>query len=310
MGTPDFAVPALRRIAEDTPHQVIAVYSQPPRPKGRGHKVQKSPVHEYAESQGIEVFTPLSLKTPDDQKAFLELNADVAIVAAYGLILPKVILDAPRYGCINIHASLLPRWRGASPIQQSVWHGDAKSGVSIMQMDIGLDTGPVIVDGDVPILADTTASSLHNQLSDIGGQLIVKTLDMLSILPADQNRLPSIPQDDPRVTYAPLLKKEDGHIHWAQTAEAIDRQIRALNPWPGVVTYLGDQAFKVLEASIQTDQTSDDPVGTVLNKKGDVICGDGTVLRIQILQPHGKKAMDFSSAINGGYIKPGDIFNK
>lgn len=309
MGTPDFAVPALRRIAEDTPHEVIAVYSQPPRPKGRGHKVQKSPVHEYADTRGIDVFNPISLKTPDDQKAFLELNADVAIVAAYGLILPKVILDAPRYGCINIHASLLPRWRGASPIQQSVWHGDEKSGVSIMQMDVGLDTGPVIVDGDVEITSSTTSNILHDQLSEVGGKLIVDALKMLAELPADKNRLPSIPQDDARVTYAPLLKKEDGHINWAQTAAEIDRQIRALNPWPGVVTHLGDQAFKVLEASIQTDQTSDEPVGMVLNKKGDVVCG-GSVLRIKTLQPHGKKAMDFSSAINGGYIKPGDIFNK
>lgn len=310
MGTPDFAVPALKAIVADTLHEVIAVYTQPPRPKGRGQKVQKSPVHEYADSHNITVYTPKSLKDTEAQDIFKNLNADLAIVAAYGLILPKTVLDAPHYGCINIHASILPRWRGASPIQQAIWHGDAQSGISIMQMDEGLDTGAVILNDTIPITLVTTSSVFHDQLSEMGGRLIIETLERLSVLPADQNRLPATQQNEEFVTYAPLLKKEDGHIDWNESAPQIDRQIRALNPWPGIMTIFNGQKFKILKATPQNVGHTNHLTGTVLNKKGDIACGENTILRIETLQPFGKKAMDFVSAINGHYIAISDKFSK
>lgn len=293
MGTPDFAVPVLAALHKSE-HQVICLYTQPPRPKGRGHKVQKSPTHLYADEHDIAVFHPKSLKTPESQKEFAAHNLDVAIVGAYGLILPKAILNAPKYGCINIHASLLPRWRGASPIQHAIWKGDAMSGVTLMQMDEGLDTGPEIVKQSIPITTQTTAQSLHDDLADLGGEMIIEAINQLA-----QNRnLPSIPQDDSQSNYAPLLKKEDGKIDWNQTAAEIDRQIRALNPWPG--TYVSD--FKIKEVSL-TDQTTDKLAGTILDKSGHIACGDGTVLQLKSLQPAGKKPMDFASALNGGYVE-------
>ena len=296
MGTPDFAVPALKALNEG-PHDVVCVYSQPPRPKGRGHKVQRSPVHTYADEHDIPVFHPKSLKKPPEQEEFAAHNFDVAIVAAYGLILPKAILEAPKYGCINIHASLLPRWRGASPIQHAIWKGDAQTGVTLMQMNEGLDTGPEIEKRTVEIHAHTTAQSLHDELSALGGDMIVEAIDKL----ASQGALDSISQDDSQSNYAPLLKKEDGLIDWNNSAADIDRQIRALNPWPG--TYSAN--FKIKNATL-TDQTTVKPVGTVLDKKGHVACGNGTVLQIKTLQPAGKKPMDFASALNGGYVAIGE----
>ena len=295
MGTPDFAVPALAALHEST-HEIVCLYTQPPRPKGRGHKVQKSPTHIYADEHGIPVFHPKSLKKPPEQEEFASHNLDVAVVAAYGLILPKAILDVPKYGCINIHASLLPRWRGASPIQHAIWKGDALTGVTLMQMDEGLDTGPQIMDSAIEIDSNTTAQSLHDELSSLGGQMIIEALDKL----ANQGFLNSVPQEDNQSNYAPLLKKEDGLIDWNQTAAEIDRQIRALNPWPG--TYIDN--FKIKEAAL-TDQTTDQPAGTILDKKGHIACGEGSVLQLKSLQPAGKKPMDFASALNGGYTEIG-----
>ncbi len=298
MGTPDFALTALKAIVEKTDHDVVCVYSQPPRPKGRGHKVQLTPVHEYAQSQGIEVRTPKSLKNKQVQEDFIALKADIAIVAAYGLILPKAILEAPQYGCINIHASLLPRWRGASPIQQAIWKGDQETGVTLMQMDKGLDTGAMISKSHTPITAETTASNLHDILAQQGGALIVALLEQITTGTAPTPE----PQDDALATYAPLLTKEDSLIDWNRSAEAIDRQIRALNPWPGVK----NNQFKFLTTKVMLD-TTDQPVGTILDRKGHIACGEGTVLQILHIQPAGKKPMDFAAAINGGYLKVGDI---
>jgi len=297
MGTPDFSVPALAALNEG-PHEVVCVYTQPPRPKGRGHKVQPSPVHIYADEHAIPVFHPKSLKKPPEQEEFAAHNLDVAIVAAYGLILPKAILDAPKYGCINIHASLLPRWRGASPIQRAIWNGDALSGVTLMQMDEGLDTGPQIMERPVEIRANTTAQSLHDELSALGGTMVSEAIEKL----AAQGYLPSTPQDDNESTYAPLLKKADGKIDWSQSASQIDAQIRALNPWPG--TYTDD--FKIKEAAT-SDQTTDQPAGTIIDKSGHIACGDGTMLQLKSLQPAGKKPMDFASALNGGYLAVGKL---
>ncbi len=301
MGTPDFALAALKAL-DGSAHEITVVYSQPPRPKGRGHQVQKSPVHDYAETLGIPVLTPLSLKGAEAQQEFAAHGVDVAAVAAYGLLLPKAILDAPTYGCLNIHASLLPRWRGASPIQQAIWQGDPETGITVMQMDEGLDTGAMIAKETAPITPQTTAGSLHDALADIGGRMIVSVLDEIADA---QARLPSQAQDEALKTYAPLLKKEDGRIDWSLTAEEIDRQVRALNPWPGVYTDKDGQRFKILTAAPGADRKAQ--AGEVISADGDVGCGGDTVLRILKIQPAGKQAMGFRAAVNGGYIKPGDV---
>ena len=300
MGTPDFAVPALRMIA-DHGFNVVAAYSQPPRPKGRGQQVQKSPVHEAADALGIPVHTPLSLKKDvAAQAAFAAHNADIAVVAAYGLILPQAVLDAPRYGCVNIHASLLPRWRGASPIQHAIWHGDAQSGVGIMQMEAGLDTGPVIAERAVPIRDTTTAQSLHDELSALGAALMAEVLQKTQA----HGQQPATPQDDAHATYAGLLTKDDGRVDWTRGAAAIDRQVRALNPWPGVWTAAAGKRLKII-AAVPGD-AGGGPPGTILDRTGAVACGDGRVLRLVTVQPENAKAMDFAAAINGKYINPGD----
>ncbi len=275
MGTPDFAVPALEAIFKSK-HNVTAVYTQPPRPKGRGHQVQKSPVHLHAEIYNIPVFHPTRFKDDGAKEQFQNLKADVAVVAAYGLILPQAILDSPKYGCLNIHASLLPRWRGASPIQHAIWKGDDKSGVTIMQMERGLDTGPMILKESVPISSDTTAQELHDALSNIGGNLITKVLDDLS----SSQAITSEQQDDAQSNYAPLLKKEDGKISFSQSVKEIDQQIRALNPWPGTYVDGLKGRVKILSAHLSGDHLIFDQV-----------------------QPEGKKSMDYISAINGGYLQ-------
>ncbi len=279
MGTPDFAATALHALIESS-HNIICAYTQPPRPKGRGQKVQKSPVHMLAETHTIPVHTPKSLKSPQEQDIFAAHKADIAIVAAYGLLLPQAILDAPKFGCLNIHASLLPRWRGASPIQHAIWKGDEKTGITIMQMDKGLDTGDMIAKAQIAIDEDMTAGKLHNALAQMGAELILKTLETLP--------LKGKKQDEAQSSYAPLLKKSDGQIDWSQTAQDIDRQIRALNPWPGVWAEIQGKRFKILAAKPG-------------HNKG-FPCGQGTYLDIITLQPEGKNPMTLTSAINGGYL--------
>ena len=329
MGTPDFALAALKALDESA-HKVACVYSQPPRPKGRGKKVQKSPVHDYAEGRGIPVLTPEHLKSVEAQAEFAAHDLDVAIVAAYGLILPKAILEAPKYGCLNIHASLLPRWRGASPIQQAIWAGDSETGIAIMQMDEGLDTGPVIAKESVAISNQTTASTLHDELAALGGRMIAAALGRLE----QAGGLEAVAQDDSQTTYAPLLKKEDGQVDWSQSAVEIDRQIRALNPWPGVYTMFEGQRVKILESEpighpereaegsgrdremSQPDPSSQAPQddgfpkpGRILDRDGHVACGGESVLKLLKIQPAGAKAMDFIAAVNGGYVLVGKVFS-
>ncbi len=303
MGTPDFATTALE-ILHTSGHEIVCVYTQPPRPKGRGQQVQPSPVHQYAADHGILVRHPRSLKKKHAQEEFAELKPDVAVVAAYGLILPKAILEAPLYGCLNIHASLLPRWRGASPIQRAILEGDKESGITIMQMDEGLDTGPMILKRSLKIRTKTTASSLHDALSGLGAAMAEEVVNML----ARGDDLNEQIQDDKLSTYAPLLTKEDGRINWSETAEQIDRQIRALNPWPGVWSKKKGQRFKILEAILAEEKT-DERTGLLLDRKGNMACGNGSILKILKIQPPGKKAMDMSSAINGGYLKIGEHFS-
>ena len=299
MGTPDFAVQPLQAILA-AGHEVIAVYTQPPRPKGRGQAVQMSPVHLEANIHGIPVYTPKSLrKDPAAVAAFCALQADVAVVAAYGLILPQSVLDAPRYGCLNIHGSLLPRWRGAAPIQYAVWKGDAETGVTIMQMEAGLDTGPIMDIRRVPITPETTTPMLYESLSTLGAQAIV---DVLAALP----NVTRTPQDDAQATLAPLLSKADGIIDWNQPAAAIDCQIRGLNPWPGTVTFNHKgQRIKILKATLADGKNTAQRPGTVID--GGIVCGDGHVLQPRLVQPENSKAMEMQAAVNGDYIRPGAV---
>ena len=281
MGTPDFSVPALRALIDT--HDVIAVYSREPKPKGRGQQVQKTPVHELAEAHNIPVFTPKSFKKdPEAVAHFQSLKADVAIVAAYGLILPRSVLNAPKYRCLNIHASLLPRWRGAAPIQYAIWKGDEKSGVTIMQMEEGLDTGPMLSKREIDI-SEMTATELHDALSIMGSEMIVDILK--DEIPAGEK------QDDSITTYASMLKKEDGIIDWTKTATEIDAQVRALNPWPGTYTNINGKRLKILSGSVAHAPAA-----------GRIECGKNTYYQIEMLQPENAKAMDVKSAINGKYL--------
>ena len=303
MGTPDFSVPALKALLS-TRHKIVCVYSQPPRPKGRGQQVQESPVHAAAVEAGIPVRTPLNFKKDSDLAEFMALELDVAIVAAYGLILPKAILDAPKYGCINIHASLLPRWRGAAPIQRSILEGDAETGITIMQMDEGLDTGAMISKKAVAIRATTTTSSLHDMLSAIGSSMIGDVIEDL----ATNGKLDMTAQPEEGSTYARMLKKEEGKIDWSRTAQQIDRQIRALNPWPG--SWAEDdkgRRLKIIEATILPETHTHD-AGTILDD-AIVVCGEGTTLRLDTVQPENKKPMGARDAARGGYIVSGQKFS-
>jgi len=295
MGTPDFARTALDAL-HAAGHDIICVYSQPPRPAGRGHKLQPSPVHQRAEALGIPVRTPLSLKKDAEaRRAFCELKADIAIVAAYGLILPQEVLDAPRFGCLNIHASLLPRWRGAAPIQRAIMAGDTESGICIMQMEAGLDTGPVLMRGSTPITASTTATSLHDTLAEMGGRLVVDTL-------ANLEKLTPQRQTDEGATYARMLDKNDGRIDWNHSAADIERQLRALHPWPGVWCMQGGQRLKILEVETATGKGTP---GEILDRRLIVACGQDALV-LKKVQPQDRKAMDGQSFMNGTHMNVGD----
>jgi methionyl-tRNA formyltransferase len=294
MGTPDFAVPALHALAA-AGHAVVAVYCQPPRPAGRGQSVRRCPVHLAADAMGIEVRTPPRLRTvPEAQAAFAALNADVAVVVAYGLILPQAMLDAPRLGCLNIHASLLPRWRGAGPIQAAILAGDRETGVTIMRMDAGLDTGPMLLREAVPITGTTTAATLHDVLAEIGGRLIVRAL---ADMPA------AVPQPEDGVTYAPKLEREHGRLDWTQDATALDRRVRAFDPWPGTFTTLEGSVLKVL--SVRLAEGSGSP-GTVLDGNLSVACGAGA-LRLTRVQAPGRAAMDAAAFLRGRPVPAGTV---
>ncbi len=296
MGTPDFVVPVLKSLAEH--HTVICVYTQPPRPAGKGYKLTPSPVHAMAEQLGIEVRTPVSLRKAPEQEAFAALNADVAVVCAYGLILPQPVLDAPKHGCINIHASLLPRWRGAAPIQRSIQAGDTESGVTIMQMDAGLDTGDMLLVEKCPITVDTTAQMLHDSLAEIGSRLII---DTLANIPAPQK------QPENGVTYAEKIQKNESLIDWNLPAEQIKRNIMAFNPYPTAYTTFNGERIKIYNADVLTD-TTDLPAGTLIDNQLTVACGNGTALRIQKLQREGKRPLIAEEFTKGNILKQGDTF--
>ncbi|MCA0858475.1 methionyl-tRNA formyltransferase [Phaeobacter italicus] len=287
MGTPDFSVPVLDALVADG-HEIAAVYCQPPRPAGRGKKDRPTPVHARATELGLEVRHPVSLKGADQQAEFAALAADVAVVVAYGLILPQAVLDAPHHGCLNIHASLLPRWRGAAPIHRAIMAGDAETGVCIMQMEAGLDTGPVLMREATAIGSEETTAQLHDRLSDMGAALIVQALRRLPELTADV-------QPEEGVTYAHKIDKAEARVDWTRPAAEVDRQIRGLSPFPGAWCEIDGQRVKLL-ASRLTEGTG--PAGVVLDDSLRVACGDGAVELLR-LQRAGKGAQDREIFLNG-----------
>lgn len=296
MGTPDFSVPILDALAAR--HEVVAVYCQPPRPAGRGHKDRPCPVQVRAEALGLPVHTPTTLRTADAQAAFAALAADVAVVAAYGLILPQAVLDAPRLGCVNVHASLLPRWRGAAPIQRAIMAGDSETGVTIMQMEAGLDTGPMLLDERLPIGAETTCGELHDRLSEMGARLIVQALDGLAA-----GTLSAVPQPTDGVTYAAKIDKAEARIDWTRPAAAVACHINGLSPFPGAWFEVDGQRIKVLQALPADGQAGAAP-GLLLDEELRVACGEGAV-RLLTLQRAGKGPLDAETFQRGTRLPAG-----
>jgi methionyl-tRNA formyltransferase len=293
MGTPDFSVPVLEALVA-AGHDIAAVYCQPPRPAGRGKKDRPGPVQARAQALGLPVRHPVSLKGAGDQAEFAALGADLAVVVAYGLILPQAVLDAPRRGCLNIHASLLPRWRGAAPIHRAIMAGDCETGVCIMQMEAGLDTGPVLLRQAVPIGAQDTTGDLHDRLSVLGADLIVQALDRLGGL------VPQ-PQAETGVTYAAKIDKAEAQVDWTRPAADLDRLIRGLSPFPGAWVQIGDERVKLLGSCLA--EGAGRP-GEVLDDGLRVACGTGA-LRITRLQRAGKAAQDAESFLRGRLVAAG-----
>jgi methionyl-tRNA formyltransferase len=301
MGTPEFSVPVLAALA-GAGHEIACVYSQPPRPAGRGMALKKSPVHEKAEALGIEVRTPVSLKSTDEQDRFAQLKADAAVVVAYGLILPQAVLDAPRLGCWNSHASLLPRWRGAAPIQRAIMAGDTETGVMIMRMEAGLDTGPVALAQRTPIGPDETAGALHDRLSAMGAALMLEAAAMLGHGP-----LPVTPQVEDGVTYAAKIGKGETRIDWSLPAGEVHNHIRGLSPFPGAwceMEFSGrPERVKVLETTLGSG--SGRP-GEVLDGALTIACGSGAV-SLKKLQRAGKQPAGTEEFLRGNRIEPGAV---
>jgi methionyl-tRNA formyltransferase len=298
-GTPEFAAQSLSAILA-AGHQVALVLTQPDRPSGRGMTLRPSPVKALALASGIEVFQPLTLKDPAVQERLHAVGAEVMVVAAYGLILPQAVLDLPRYGCLNIHASLLPRWRGAAPIQRAILAGDTETGVCIMQMEAGLDTGPVLLSDRLPLASDETAGSLHDKLADLGARLIVNALEKIP--------LPAVPQSDTGITYAAKIEKAEALLDWRLPAAEIERKVRAFNPFPGAATMLEGIPVKIWRAVAVPGGAAP---GTVLaaDRHGIVVaCGDGA-LCLGELQKAGGKRLSAAQFLSGNALSPGAVFS-
>jgi methionyl-tRNA formyltransferase len=294
MGTPDFAVPTLRALVV-AGHEVVAAYSQPPAPSGRGKKLQASPVHRAAEELGVEVRHPKSIRSAEEQAAFAALDADVAVVAAYGLILPQPVLDAPRHGCLNVHASILPRWRGAAPIHRAVMAGDDTTGVTIMRMEAGLDTGPMLATARTEI-ADKTTGELTVELADMGARLMVDTLRELP------KHVP-VAQDDSEATYAAKIDKAEARIDWSRGAEEVVRHIHGLAPFPGAWCEIDGERVKLLKAEVIDGEGAP---GTVLDHTLTIACGTGAVRPLR-LQRAGKPAMALDEFLRGRLVEAGMV---
>jgi len=294
MGTPDFAVPTLQALV-DAGHDIAAVYSQPPRPAHRGKKLTPSPVHQLAESLGLEVRTPVSLKGDDEKAAFAALDLDACVVAAYGLILPRAVLDAPLHGCLNVHGSLLPRWRGAAPVQRAILADDATTGVTIMQMEAGLDTGPMLLKGETPV-AGKTAGELTSEIAELGAQLMVQVLGDLAAYPPETQ-----PEDG--VTYAAKIDKTEARLDFTCSADEVERQVRAFNPMPGAFFELNGERLRVHAAEIVAGTAAP---GTVLDEQLTIACAEGAI-RPTIIQRAGRPAMPLDDFLRGFAIAPGTV---
>lgn len=302
-GTPDFAARHLDALLAAN-YNVVGVFTQPDRPAGRGKKLMPSPVKVVAQEHGLPVFQPASLRPAENQQLIADLNADIMVVVAYGLILPKAVLEMPRLGCINVHGSLLPRWRGAAPIQRSLWAGDDETGVTIMQMDVGLDTGDMLYKLACPITPDDTSASLYDKLAELGPQGLIETLQLL----ASGKARPEV-QDESQVTYAEKLSKEEALLDWSLSAAQLERCIRAFNPWPMSYFMMDGQPVKVWKASVFEAATNAAP-GTILeaDKQGIQVATAQGVLNIEELQPAGKKAMKAQDLLNSrkAFFAPGN----
>ncbi|MCI2212852.1 methionyl-tRNA formyltransferase [Ewingella americana] len=292
-GTPDFAARHLDALLTSE-HEVVGVFTQPDRPAGRGNKLTPSPVKTLALEHGIPVFQPKSLRPAESQQLVAELNADVMVVVAYGLILPQAVLEMPKLGCINVHGSLLPRWRGAAPIQRSLWAGDSQTGITIMQMDVGLDTGNMLHKIECDIEPQDTSATLYNKLAELGPTGMLATLQQL----AEGTARPEV-QDEALVTYAEKLSKEEARLDWSLSAKQLERCIRAFNPWPMSYFVIDEQPVKVWQAEALDQQTSAQP-GTIIaaGKAGIQVATSDGILNILQLQPAGKKAMSVQDILN------------
>jgi methionyl-tRNA formyltransferase len=296
MGTPDFAATILAALLA-VGHRIRMVYAQPPRPAGRGHRLQPSSVQTLAERHGLPLRCPASLRGPREAEDFAALGADAAVVAAYGLILTPAILAAPRLGCLNVHASLLPRWRGAAPIQHALLAGDAETGITIMQMDAGLDTGPILLQQALPIAPDATAGSLSAEMAGLGARLIVGALAARRLTPS--------PQAQSGATHAPKLDRDAGRLDWHLPATALERRVRAFDPWPGTFFELAGERIRVLAAAV-VDEAPETPPGTVLDARLAIACGEGG-LRLLRLQRPGRAALDAAAFLRGYPIPAGTL---
>ncbi|QCP61069.1 MULTISPECIES: methionyl-tRNA formyltransferase [unclassified Pantoea] len=302
-GTPDFAARHLDALLASE-HQVVGVFTQPDRPAGRGNKLTSSPVKVLAQAHDIPVFQPKSLKPEENQHLVDDLQADIMVVVAYGLILPKAVLAMPRLGCINVHGSLLPRWRGAAPIQRSLWAGDTETGVTIMQMDVGLDTGDMLHKLSCPITAEDTSASLYEKLAQLGPQGMLLTLDLL----ASGNARPEV-QDEALVSYAEKLSKEEARLDWSLSAAQLERCIRAFNPWPMSYFMIEEQPVKVWQATVLPHQNKQPGEIVHADKQGIQIATADGVLNLVSLQPAGKKAMSAQDLLNSRreWFVPGTV---
>ena len=302
-GTPDFAARHLDALLSSS-HNVVGVFTQPDRPAGRGNKLTASPVKQLAEQHNIPVFQPKSLRPEENQQLVASLNADVMVVVAYGLILPAPVLDMPRLGCINVHGSLLPKWRGAAPIQRSLWAGDSETGVTIMKMDVGLDTGDMLHKLACPIEPEDTSASLYNKLAELGPAGMLTTLEQLSA----GTTKPEV-QDEAQVSYAEKLSKDEARLDWSLSAAQLERCIRAFNPWPVSYFTVEDQPIKVWKASVQPPVDGEPGEIVQADKRGIQVATAEGVLVLEELQPAGKKAMKARDLLNSrrDWFTPGNI---
>ena len=299
MGTPDFALEALKALHQH--HEIVCVYTQPPRPSGRGHKLTPSPVQQYAEKNGIPVRCPPTLKPQEEKNAFCALNADIAVVAAYGLLLPKACLDAFKYGCVNIHGSLLPRWRGAAPIQRAIMAGDKETGVTLMQMDVGMDTGDMLLQKSFPIEEKDTSETVFNKMASLGAHTMLEGLELI-----EKGKLSAVAQPQEGVTHAAKVLKEEGLISFDMPATELDCKIRGLLPWPGAWFFYNGERISILDA---------DPVEKDLNVPAGTVCADLTIacktggLKLNVLRRDGKKALSAAEFLRGFDLPQGAVLN-